>query len=100
MAQVTCDSTPVLGKHDRRSGNPASRPPGDQPRRHQGAERGLTPSHPDVQWHSADLKEGWLSPIGYYWIPEAWGHTSPDASGGGPCKHATSVALAADLTRR
>ena len=36
---------------------------------------------------------------GYYWIPEAWGHTSPDASGGGPCKHATSVALAADLTR-
>ena len=59
----------------------------------------LTPSHPDVRWHSADLNAGWLSPGGYYWIPEAWGHTSSDASGGGPCKHATSVALAADLTR-
>ena len=59
----------------------------------------LTPSHPDVRWHSADLNAGWLSPTGYYWIPEAWGHTSSDASGGGPCKHATSVALAADLTR-
>ena len=60
----------------------------------------LTPRHPDVQWHSADLNAGWLSPNGYYWIPEAWGHTSSDASGGRPCKHATSVALAADLTRR
>ena len=59
----------------------------------------LTPSHPDVRWHSADLNAGWLSPTGYYWIPEAWGHTSSDASGGGPCKRATSVALAADLTR-
>ena len=59
----------------------------------------LTPSHPDVRWHSADLNAGWLSPTGYYWIPEAWGHTSSDASGGEPCKHATSVALAADLTR-
>ena len=59
----------------------------------------LTPSHPDVRWHSADLNAGWLSPTGYYWIPEAWGHTSSDASGGGPCKHATSIALAADLTR-
>ena len=59
----------------------------------------LTPSHPDVRWHSADLNAGWLSPTGYYWIPEAWGHTSSDASGGGPCKHATSVAIAADLTR-
>ena len=59
----------------------------------------LTPSRPDVQWHSADLNAGWLSPTGYYWIPEDWGHTSSDASGGGPCKQATSVALAADLTR-
>ena len=59
----------------------------------------LTPSHPDVRWHSTDLNAGWLSPTGYYWIPEAWGHTSSDASGGRPCKHATSVALAADLTR-
>ena len=59
----------------------------------------LTPSHPDVRWHSADLNAGWLSSTGYYWIPEAWDHTSSDASGGGPCKHATSVALAADLTR-
>ena len=58
----------------------------------------LTPSHPGVSWHFADLNAGWLSPTGYYWIPEAWGHTSSDASGGGPCKHATSVALAADLT--
>ena len=59
----------------------------------------LTPSHPDVRWHSADLNARWLSPTGYYWSLEAWGHTSSDASGGGPCKHATSVALAADLTR-
>ena len=59
----------------------------------------LTPSHPDVRWHSADPNAGWLSPTRYYWIPETWGHTSSDASGGGPCKHATSVALAADLTR-
>ena len=59
----------------------------------------LTPSHPDVRWHSAHLNAGWLSPTGYYWISQAWGHTSSDASGGGPCKHATSVALAADLTR-
>ena len=57
------------------------------------------PSHRNVRWHSADLNAGWLSPTGYYWIPEALGHTSSDASGGGPCKHATSVALAADLTR-
>ena len=48
---------------------------------------------------SADLNAGWLSPTGYYWIPEASGHTSFGASGGGPCKHATSGALAADLTR-
>ena len=58
----------------------------------------LTPSHPDVRWYSADLKPGWLSRTGYYWIPQAWGHTSSDASGGGPCKHATSVALAPNLT--
>ena len=31
----------------------------------------LTASHPDVRWHSADLKAGWLSPTGYYLIPEA-----------------------------
>ena len=42
---------------------------------------------------------GWLSPTGYYWIPGAWGHSPSDASGDGPCKHATSVALAADLSR-
>ena len=58
----------------------------------------VTPGHPVVRWHSADLNAGWLSPTGYYWIPEAWSHTSSDASGGGPCRHATSVALAADLT--
>ena len=57
-----------------------------------------TPSHPDVWWHSADHIAGWLSPTGYYWIPEASGDTSSDASVGGPCRHATSVALAADLT--
>ena len=59
----------------------------------------LTPGYPDVRWHSADLNAGWLSPTAYYWIPEAWGHTSSDASGGGPCRHAPSVALAANLTR-
>ena len=59
----------------------------------------LTPSQPDVWLHSADLNAGWFSPTRYYWIPESWGQTSSDASGGGPCKHATSVASAADLTR-
>ena len=59
----------------------------------------LTPGHPDVRWHSADLNAGWLRLTWYYWTPEAWGHTSSDASGAGPCKHATSVALAADFTR-
>ena len=59
----------------------------------------LTPGHPDVRWHSANVNAEWLGPTRYYWIPEAWGHTSSDASGGGPCRHATSVALAADLTR-
>ena len=57
----------------------------------------LTSSRPDVRWHSADLNAGWLT--GQYWIPEAWGHTFSDAWGGGPCKHATSVALATDLSR-
>ena len=55
----------------------------------------LTPSHPNVKWHSAALSAEWLSPTGHYWIPEAWGHTSSDASVGGPCRHATSIALAA-----
>ena len=59
----------------------------------------LTPSQPDVRWHSADLNTGRLSPCRYYWTPEAWGQTSSDASGRGGCKHATSVALAADLSR-
>ena len=59
----------------------------------------LTPSHSDVRWRSAELNARWLSPTGHYWIPEAWGHTSSNASRGGPCKHAISVALAADLNR-
>ena len=58
----------------------------------------LTPSSPDVRWHSAALNAGWLSLTAYYWIPEAWGHTFCDVWGGGPCRQATSVALAADLT--
>ena len=94
MAQGTCDGAPVPGKHDRWSrgltthGNTRALSV-DQ----------LTPRHPDVRWHSADLSAGWLSPTGYYWIPEASSHTSSDALGGGPCRHATSVALAADLSR-
>ena len=59
----------------------------------------LTANNPDVRWHSADLNAGWLSPTRYYWIPAYRGHTPSDASGGGPWEHATSVALAADLTR-
>ena len=35
----------------------------------------LTPAHPDIWWHSAALNAGCLSPTGYYWKPEAWGHT-------------------------
>ena len=46
VAQGTCDGTSVLGKHDHRSGDPAARPPSDQPRRHQGAERGPTDPQP------------------------------------------------------
>ena len=42
----------------------------------------VTPSHPDVKLHSAALHAAWLSPTGYYWITEAWGHTSSDAFGG------------------
>ena len=46
VAQGTCDGATVQGKHGRRSGDPAARPPGDQPRRHQGAERGPTDPQP------------------------------------------------------
>ena len=53
---------------------------------------------PPRHHHSAHLNAGWLCPAGYYWILEAWKHTSSDASGGGPRRHATSVALAAHLT--
>ena len=42
----TRDGATVLGKHGCRSGDPAARPPGDQPRRHQGAERGPTDPQP------------------------------------------------------
>ena len=59
----------------------------------------LNPGLPDVRWHSDDLSAGWLSPTGYYWIPDAWDHTSSDESGGGPCRNATSVTLASDRTR-
>ena len=59
----------------------------------------LTSSHPDVNWHSAALNPGWLSPTGYDLIPEACGHTSSDTSGGRPCRHALSVVLAADVPR-
>ena len=41
----------------------------------------LTPSHPDVKWHSTALNAGWLSPTGYYWISEAWYHKSSERSG-------------------
>ena len=46
MAQGTCDGTSVLGKHDHLSRDPAARPPSDQPRRHQRAERGPTDPQP------------------------------------------------------
>ena len=46
VAQGTCDGTPVLGKHDRWSRNRTARPPGDPPRRHQGAGRGPTDPQP------------------------------------------------------
>ena len=59
----------------------------------------IVPDHPEVLWHSAFLNTGWLSLTGYYWIPETWGHTSSDASGEGPCKHATRAALAVGMTR-
>ena len=100
MAQGTCDGATVLGKHGRRTGDPAARPPGDQPRRHQGAERGPTDPQPPrrpVALHRP--QRGVARPHRILLDPGGLGHTSSDASGGGPCKHATSVALAADLTR-
>ena len=83
----------VIGAEVRFHDNPAARPNDTL------SEDELTPSHLDVIWHSAALNAGWVSPTGYYWIPDAWGHRSSNASGGGPCRHATSVVLAADLTR-
>ena len=59
----------------------------------------LGPGQPNVKWNSAALNAGWLSPTGYYSVPEAWSHTSSDTSGGGPCRNATSVALAANVAR-
>ena len=44
----------------------------------------LTPSHPDVRWHSADLNAGWLSPTSYYWIPEAAATPLPTRQGADP----------------
>ena len=90
----SCAST-IAGAEDQLHDHPAIRPNDTRALRVDQ----LTPCHPDVQWHSADLNVGWPSPTGYYWIPEACDHTSCDASGGGPCRHATTVALAADLTR-
>ena len=72
VAQGTSDGTPALestiagveiGLHD----HPAIRP-GDTKALSMDQ---LTPGHPDVRWHSADLNVGWLSPTVYYWIPEA-----------------------------
>ena len=57
----------------------------------------LAPGHPDAKWHSRPLNAGRLNLTGYYWVPEAWSHTSPDAWGGGPCRDANSVALVGDL---
>ena len=54
---------------------------------------------PNVRWGSNALNAGWLSPTGYYWTRVTWGNTSSDASGGGPCRQTTSVALAADVAR-
>ena len=53
----------------------------------------LTPAHPDVRWHTPVLKDGLFSPTEYYWISEPWGHASSDAARGGPCRHATGLAL-------
>ena len=36
----------------------------------------LTLAHPNIQWHSVAVNAGWFSPTGYYWIPDASGHTS------------------------
>ena len=60
----------------------------------------LTPGHPDVKWHATALNAGCLSPTGYYSVPKACDHTSSDASGGGPCRHANSVVLAANSAGR
>ena len=57
------------------------------------------PGHPDIKWHYAARNAGSLSPTEYFCVPEPWGHTSSDALGGRPCRHAPSVAFAADLAR-
>ena len=85
----------VTGAEVRYHGQPAARPK-DTPAL---SVDQLTPGHPHVKLHSATLNAGWLRSTGYYWILEAWGHTSCDASGGGPCRRVSSVALTADLTR-
>ena len=59
----------------------------------------LIPANPDVRWHSRPLNSGWLHRTRYYGIPDAWGHTSFDASGGGPCRHTPGLSFAAHLTR-
>ena len=58
----------------------------------------LAPASPTSSGTGA-LTVGWLSPAGYYCVPEALGQTSSDASWGRPCRHATSVTLAANLIR-
>ena len=64
----------IVGAEIRLHDHPAIRPGNTRAR----SVDQLTPSHPDVRWHCAGLNAGWLSPTGYYWIPEAWGHTCSD----------------------
>ena len=50
-------------------------------------------------WHYTPLNAGSLNPTGYCWIPESLGQGTSNASGVGSCKHATGMALPANLSR-
>ena len=61
----------------------------------------LTPSHSDVRLHSADVNAGWLSPTGYYWIPETSATPPPMRRGADPASTPPpSLSLPTSLARR
>ena len=95
MALGAPDGALILGEHSRRSLGLTPRRPGNAPQRHSGTDP-LPPRRP-VALRGTQC--GMAQPHKYHWILEAWGHTFSKASGGGPCRQATNIALGADLSR-